>query len=124
MDMVAQANDAGDSVGVLMWESRLDEMLGCMLEVEDQLRMLRVFALTNFNAGHFAKAASLFQRCVPRLGKMERFRDQATTLSEVGECFLLLDDTQPGAVDDAGAWYEKARKVGDQHGFYSAVSKP
>jgi len=121
--MVGEAHDAGDNAGVLMWESRLDEMLGCMEEA-DQLTMLQDFAQANFNTGNFAKAASLFQRCVPRLGKMERFRDQATTMSEVGESLIFLNESQPGAFEGAGVWYEKARKVGEQHGFYSAVSKP
>lgn len=124
MNMVASADDRGDSGGVLRWESRLDDMLGNLEEVEHQLEILRVFALTNFNAGHFDKAASSFQRCVLRLGQLERFRDQATTLSEVGMCFILLNDTQPGAFEGAAICYEKARKLGEQHGFYSAVSKP
>ena len=124
MDMVATALHAGDSAGVLRWEGRLDEMLFCIVGVETQIRMLRTFAMTNFNDGHFAKAASSFQRCVPRCGKMGHIRDQATTMSEVGNCYMHLNDMQPGAFEGAAIWYEKARKLGEQHGFYSTVSKP
>ena len=105
-----------DWPGVLRWESRLDEMLSLYSTAPEACpHLIRTFACANMNHALFAKAASLFERSAQLLGNLERFRDQARDVCQVGQCFLQLGD-----VDGAAPWFEKARKVGAAHGFFQA----
>jgi len=100
--------------GVLLWESRLEELLFTLNEAGHPA-LIQAFASANLNKGHFAKAATLFERRVQLLGKMLCFRDQSSDMCTVGECFLALDDAK-----GAESWYQKARALGAQHGFFEA----
>jgi tetratricopeptide (TPR) repeat protein len=110
--MVSAARASRDWPGVLRWESRLEGMLLTVDEVTHP-GLISPFAEANFSLFHFAKAASLFQRRVQVLGKLERFSDQGADMYHVGECFLHLYDAK-----QAETWFQKARKLGEKHGCY------
>ena len=63
---------------------------------------------------HAISAIRLGEDLVALLGKMERFRDQ-------GEEICLLADNlfEAGKHQEAAEYYQKARKVGEAHGFFS-----
>ena len=117
LGMVEQARESRDWPGVLRWESRLEELL--TLHEASLPQLLFAFARANFDQGHLAKAASLFERRVQVLGKMKRFVEQGKDMCQVGECFLRLNDAK-----GAETWYQKARKFGEKHGCYSAECGP
>mmetsp|Transcript_56249 Transcript_56249/g.134279 ORF Transcript_56249/g.134279 Transcript_56249/m.134279 type:complete len:456 (+) Transcript_56249:672-2039(+) len=110
--MVEKARVSRDWAGVLRWESRLEDLL--TLSEAGHPTLIESFAVANLNQGHFAKAASLIQRRVQLLGKLECFAEQGADMCLVGECFVRLDDAQ-----GAGTWYQKARKLGEKHGCYA-----
>ncbi|KAJ1464688.1 hypothetical protein T484DRAFT_1868176, partial [Baffinella frigidus] len=110
--MVEKAWVSRDWAGVLRWESRLEDLL--TLPEAEHPQLIESFAVANLNQGHFAKAASLFQRSVQILGKLERFTEQGAAMCRVGECFLRLNDAK-----GAETWYQKARKLGEKHGCYA-----
>ena len=112
-NMVLQARDARDWPGVLRWESRLEELL--TFQESGQTRMILAFACANFNQGHFAEAASLYQRRVQVLGKLERFTEQGHDMCLVGDCFLRLNNSE-----GAEMWYQKARRLGEKLGCYES----
>jgi hypothetical protein len=91
LEMVYTARAAHDGPGVLRWESRLEELLLITHEATPP-ELIRVFAYANVDQGHSAKAASLYQRLVRLLGKMERFTEQGANMCRVGECFGLPND--------------------------------
>jgi len=75
--------------------------------------LLQVFARANRNCRHAEKAAGLYERQANLFGKMERFLDQAAGWCKIGECYVRLKDA-----DGAAAWFQKARQLSEQHGFY------
>ena len=111
-DMVYTAANARDWLGVLRWEGRLEELL--TLQESQQPKQIYAFALANQAQGLYAEAASLFQRRVQVLEKMERFSEQGADMCQVGDCFLRLNDAK-----QAETWYQNARKFGDKHGCYA-----
>ena len=114
--MTDHAKERGDWPGVLRWESRLDEMLSLYSTTPEACaELVKTFACANMNQALFAKAASLFERSAELLGNLERFRDQARDVCQVGQCFFQLGDG-----DGATPWFERARKVGAAHGFFQA----
>ena len=112
--MMNQAAGVKDWPGVLRWESRLEDMLVQTTNVSHS-RLFEMLGEANFNQGHMAKAAKLFERRALLLGKMKLFRDQATDMNRIGDCLSNLNNT-----DGATPWFQKARRLGAQHGFYSA----
>ena len=110
--MVDTARQAHDWPGMLWWESRLEELLLVTVEATHP-ELISGFAGANFFEGHYEKAASLFQRSVQVLGKMERFAEQGGDMCRVGDCFLRLND-----VRCAETWFQNARKLGETHGCY------
>jgi hypothetical protein len=108
--MVDTAMRANDVPGMLRWESRLEELL-LSLDKTKHPELILGFAVANYRQGLFAKAATLLQRVVQVLGKLERFSDQGGNMCKVGECFLILDDAK-----GAETWYQKARTLGEKHG--------
>ncbi|KAJ1488597.1 hypothetical protein T484DRAFT_1782880 [Baffinella frigidus] len=111
---VQEAWLSGDYPEILRWESRLEEMLSSQMEAAHP-PLLHTFATAHDMLGAFTNAARLYQRRSTLLGKMERFRDQGTEMCQVGRCLINTGDTEGGA-----AWFESARKLGAQHGFFQA----
>jgi hypothetical protein len=60
----------------------------------------------------------LMERCIPLLGKLQRFRDQGEAMCAVASKCSILDSN-----NDAKTWYQRARDVGAAHGFFSLESK-
>jgi hypothetical protein len=108
VQMVATAKDARNWPEVLRFESRLEEMLLTAFESRHP-ELISSFATAHLVQGHYVEAASLFQRRVQLLGKLERFRDQGADMCQVGECFLRLNNA-----NSADAWYQKVRKLGEK----------
>lgn len=115
VDMINQAQKAGDWQGVLKWESRLEEMISEYRTGTNEensgvavAALLFCFARANKSEGRFAKAAKLFERRALLAQTMQRYRDQASELCQIGQCLLLesLDDAE-----EAASWFEKARAV-------------
>ena len=111
-DMVQTAVKARDWPGVLRWESRLEELL--TLNETRHPHLFWVFAAANQTQGLFVEAASLFQRRVQVLEKLERSSEQGADMCQVGDCFLRLNDAE-----QAEMWYQKARKLGEKYGCYA-----
>ena len=107
--MVVKAMNARDWPGVLRWESQLEELF--TLSAASQPQLLNAFASANMAEGHFAKAASLFEKSAELLGKLERFSSQGEAMCRAGECFLRLNDAKGGE-----KWYQKAQKLGEKLG--------
>jgi len=101
---------------LLRWESRLEELL--TLDDSTNLQMIDAFACANLGQGHFGQAASLCQRLVQLLGKMERFSEQGADMCRVGDCFIRLNDAK-----SAERWYQKARMLGEKHGCYESEGR-
>ena len=100
--------------GVLQYESRLEEMLRVTI-VRLHPPLLRSFAHAHLHKRNLAKAASFFERSAQVLGKLERFREQVTDMFHAGIYLTELKDAK-----GATRWFQRAREVGAQHGFYSA----
>ena len=115
IQMLEESSESRDWAGVLRWESRLEELLttGHLTDFH-QVKLIHYFASANVEQLHFAKAASLFQRSVELLGKLERFSEQGTDMCHVGDCFLQLGDAKGGEM-----WLQKARKLGETLGCYA-----
>ena len=113
--LVRLAADAADWEGVMMWESRLEDLLGVLDERAHHPGLLETFALANCDMGRFAKAAALYKRHAALCAKMERFRDQAWYFYRAGRCLVRLND-----VEGATVLFRKARAVGATHGFFNA----
>jgi hypothetical protein len=63
---------------------------------------------------HILSLIRVGERRVDLLGKMERFRDQGELM-----CMIAVSLFQIGKQQEAVGWLERARKVGEAHGFFS-----
>jgi len=105
---------------VLKWEGRMEEM---MEHVPDAGCNIILKKFRNAHRGAFNATGSkdnsrsivrLETRLVEVLGKMQRFRDQGTTLCIVADHLLFLGKRQ-----EAEGYFQRARKVAEAHGFFS-----
>jgi hypothetical protein len=118
---VTAASLAEEWRGLLKWEGRMKEM------TEDQPDEVSNTILATFSRAHelglsatgdtdhALSAIELQKRRVALLGKMERFRDQATVM-----CSLAYYLASAGKIHEAAGYYQGARDVGVAHGFFSA----
>jgi len=109
---------------VLKWEGRMEEMM------EGQPDTVRNDILRKFYASHTSASLStdsphhvlslirLGEQRVDLLGKMQRFRDQGEEI-----CGIANNLNRAGKRKDAAEYYQKARKVGEAHGFFSVECK-
>jgi hypothetical protein len=121
---VNAAGKSGDWRGVLMWEGRLEQIL------EDRSDATRVSVLHTFewahsggmhatsSTDHALTAVRLDDRRIELLGSMERFRDQGEAMCDAADHL-----THVGKVQEAAAYYQRARDVGAAHGFFSVECK-
>ena len=105
-------------------EGRIDELL--VRSTDDSMRsdIVGTFIMARLmipsqtscpDPTHASKTIDLFKRRVELMGKMERFRDQAKCMCDLSQS--LVD---AGQRKEAESYLQRARKVGEAHGFYSA----
>ena len=124
---VDAAGDAGDWREVLKWEGRMDEMMEGQPDVICKLILRRFMAahntgklstvsetLPNRSPHHSLSSIRLAEQLIDFLGKRQRFRDQGEAM-----CDLADDLRWAGRGQEASSYYQKARKVGEAHGFFS-----
>jgi len=121
------ACDADDWREVLKWEGRMDEMMAGESGATCDLILLRFMAahnsgalstmsetLPNGSPHHSLSSIRLAEQRIVLLGKWQRFRDQGEVM-----CRLASNLRAAGRGQEASLCYQKARKVGEAHGFFS-----
>ena len=105
---------------VLKLEGRMEEMMEGQPDATCQI-ILKNFedahssgCLSTGSQHHAISAIRLGEDLVALLGKMERFRDQGEAM-----CDLANPLNQLGKRQEAAEYFQKARKVGEAHGFFS-----
>jgi hypothetical protein len=63
---------------------------------------------------HARSCVGLEERCIPLLGKLQRFRDQGESMYTLSNILLTLQRDS-----EAATWFQRARDVGAAHGFFS-----
>jgi hypothetical protein len=121
------AGDADDWREVLKWEGRMDEMMAGQPDVICKL-ILNNFRIAH-NQGtlstisgtlpggsphHYLSSIRLAEQLIDFLGERQRFRDQGEAICELADCLCMA-----GKGQEASLYYQKARKVGEAHGFFS-----
>jgi tetratricopeptide (TPR) repeat protein len=124
---VHAAEQGDDWRGVLKWEGRLEQLL------EGRSDAARCDVLSDFRWAHAAAwaatgstdhalvAVRLEDRRIELLGNMERFRDQGEAMCDAADVRRYL--VRAGKVQEAAAYYQRARDVGAAHGFFSVECK-
>ena len=109
---------------VLKWEGRMEETMEGKSDAVCS-NVLHVFAQAHalgfnstFNSDHALSIVHLDSRRVEVLGKMQRFRDQGDTMCTVADHLLFL-----GLLPQATDYFQRARRVGEDHGFFSVECK-
>ena len=127
LESVGAAFQAADWEGLLRWESRVEELLAHQSDVFCE-RVLWMFthAHTQLDiaAGgteHTVSILCLEERRAELLCKLERFRDQGETLCGLAENVLLCHGS--AGLSGSAKLYQQARKIGEQHGFFSVECK-
>jgi len=117
---VDAAGGTGDWREVLKWEGRMDELMAGQPDGICELILIR------FRAAHYAGTLStgsphhtlstirLTEQFIDFLEKRQRFRDQGEEM-----CNLADSLRAAGKRQEASLYYQKARKVGEAHGFFS-----
>jgi hypothetical protein len=117
---VDAACDAGDWREVLKWEGRIDELMQGQPDATCEVilrRFQNAHALGTKSTGsphHSLPSIRLAEQLVDLLGKRQRFRDQGEEM-----CFLADNLRAAGKRQEASLYCQKARKVGEAHGFFS-----
>ena len=123
---VFAASDA-DWREVLKWEGRMDDMMAGQSDATC-VNILRRFlvahnmgclstvsgTLPSGSVHHSLSAIRLGEQLIDFLGKMQRFRDQGEQM-----CNLADSLRRAGKGQEASLYFQKARKVGEAHGFFS-----
>jgi len=132
---VPRYDPSADWREVLKWEGRLPELMATAEDVNCDF-FLQAFKTAHllgrdskggrsgpdspgdFRDGeshHSVSIHSLDERRVELLGKLDRFRDQGELMCKVGDHL----HTWWGRNAESAAYYQKARAVGEKHGFFS-----
>ena len=117
---VDAADDADDWREVLKWEGRMDELMEGQPDATCHT-ILRRFQLAHtrgtLSTGsphHSLSSIRLGEKLIDFLGKRQRFRDQGEAM-----CNLATNLSGAGKHQEASLYFQKARKVGEAHGFFS-----
>jgi hypothetical protein len=124
---VDAAAKAGDWCELLKWEGRMDELMEGQPDATCELILRRFTAahlqgslstvsgtLPRGSPHHSLSSIRLTEQLIDFLGKMQRFRDQGEEI-----CALASSLCAVGKRQEASSHYQKARKVGEAHGFFS-----
>jgi hypothetical protein len=120
-DAVEEADATSDWRGVLKWEGRMEELMdgqtddACdgVLEIFSKSHMMG--KITTGSNDHILSFVRLQDRRIDLLGKLERFRDQGTVMCACAQVLRTLK----GKKQEAVRLFQRARKVGEAHGFFS-----
>jgi len=125
---VKAAYALGDRRGVLKWEGRMEELLEHLTENADCVLAFHAFlgALMIDDGSAYGSvfhsrqvlSIRLLKRRVELLGKMKLFRDQGEGMCMCGT-FLVSN----GQKQESERYFQKARDVGVEHGFFLVESK-
>ena len=123
---VKAAQVALDWRGVLKWEGRMDELLEYQAEDADRDSVLGAFLDAHMGAfasgcsqtDHALSILGIQKRRIELLGKIQRFRDQGEAICVVAGTLQTL-----GRQKEASPFYQRARDVGEAHGFFSVESR-
>jgi len=121
---VAAAAEGEDWRRVLKWEGRLEQLLVGRSDADRNgtlFNFKRAHAVAWGATGstdHALAAVRLQDRRIELLGNMERFRDQGVSICDAAEYLVVA-----GKVQDAAAYFQRARDVGAAHGFFSVECK-
>jgi hypothetical protein len=114
-----KAHATGDWRGVLKLEGRMEELMGA--DDYNNNTILAAFARAHdlgyestANSEHALSFIRVQERRVELLGNMERFRDQGDALCSLGDHLHILGKRQ-----ESEAFFQRARDLGAQHGFFS-----
>jgi len=121
------ACDSDDWREVLKWEGRMDEMMAGQPDAACELFLKKFMSahgrgtfstmsgtLPNGSPHHSLSSIRLGEQLIDFLGKSQRFRDQGEEM-----CALANRLRAAGRRQEASLYYQKARKVGEAHGFFS-----
>jgi len=118
------AIDAEDAQGVLKWEGRIDEMMEKLSHYQCE-NILSLFVDAHKKAlntvggeKHVVSMKRLIELRGEVFGKMERFRDQGGAICDLAEIVMRLEGVQA-----AGKYFQRARDLGEAHGFFSVESR-
>ena len=118
------ANAADDRSAVIALEGHLEELMAWCGNAYSLL-VLQALANAHLEVGDRRKAFSFQERRVVLLGEESLFRDQGHAMSYLGHMLLTArgyaGEGPEGGDDDAALaeeWFQRALKVGQQHGFY------
>ena len=99
----------------------MDEIMAGQPDVAGEL-ILRCFEIAHLQGRltigspphHLASLIRISERMIHLMGKRQRFRDQGEEMCFLADCLSMA-----GELHDASVYYQKARKVGEAHGFFS-----
>jgi hypothetical protein len=113
---VGAACDAHDWREVLKWEGRMNELMAGQTDetCEHILRRFQAAHLSTGSPHHILSLTRIWEEMIDLKGKRQRFRDQGEEM-----CNLATNLSGAGKHQEASLYYQKARKVGEAHGFFS-----
>lgn len=110
---VAQAYKEQDWNAVIVWEDRMEELLGAAEEGE-RAELLGQFAHAHYLSCNFLKAASCEASKVELLVASQSFEEAGSTMVRLAACLETAGDAAGGR-----AWNAKARELAQEHGLFA-----
>jgi hypothetical protein len=124
---VVAAGDADDWREVLKWEGSMDEIMAGQPDIIWEIILNRFISahrsghlssvsetLPMGSPHHFLSSIRLEEQFIDFLGTRQRFRDQGEAMCTLAGILFVTGKRQA-----ASLCYQKARKVGEAHGFFS-----
>ena len=118
--------EARDWKGMLQLESRMDDLMDSVRTDGD---FVQILILSRFSSAHIMAfqarpgkedeiaCARLLERQIPIHGRLQHFSDQGHDM-----CKIAAILARHGSTPESETWFERARKVGEAHGFFSLES--
>ena len=123
MDCICTAHESDNWQGVLKFAGRMEEVISAVPTSE--IAVLSTFWRSHHMAyhetggeDHIESCVKFLERQIPLLGELQCFWDQGEAMWNLAQEFRTIREDIK-----AKFWYEKMRKVGESHGFFSLESK-
>jgi len=111
--------------GVVKLDGRMLEMMALGADDADVYRILTFFVVAHRmrfrqtgDTDHARSYCTLLEWQIPLLGNLQRFGDQGHAMCNLSHILQSLERHREGVV-----WSQRARDVGEAHGFFSLESK-